>query len=159
MKIAFRQIEAALTSLHCVPLNRRSEFNARIRNLFRAGLPLPNMKVGRVSNFDPGSMLKIVFAFELLNLGVAPQKAVKSIARSWPSIREALSREPHRPLTGALCDFFADEIVFQPTDSLPASGRGAIIIDTKRVIERFLECLPVAGIDAVDFTTAMEKTV
>ena len=73
LKLRFGQIEEVLQCVHCIPKGERSQFRAKLRNLFRVGLDLPSGRVGRRANYDIADMLKLAFAAEILEIGL-PKK-------------------------------------------------------------------------------------
>ncbi len=86
MKLRFGQIEEVLQCVHCIPKGERSQFRAKLRNLFRVGLDLPSGRVGRRANYDIADMLKLAFAAEILEIGLPPEKTAVMVEEAWSQI-------------------------------------------------------------------------
>lgn len=83
MRFGFREVEQVLATANAIPEDRRRQFSARLRNLFRVGLGLPEGRVGRRNNYDPESLLKLALAVELMQLGLMPEKIPGAVDSYW----------------------------------------------------------------------------
>ncbi len=76
--MGFGQVEAALAEVNDIASDRRTAFQARIRNFQRLGL-LKDLKAtrGNVPRYEPHHLLLLALAVELSQLGVTPDRAVR----------------------------------------------------------------------------------
>ncbi len=90
MKLRFGQIEEVLQRAHGIPAAGRSQFRAKLRNLFRVGLDLPSGRVGRRANYSIADMLKLAFAAEILQIGLPPEKTAGMVEDAWGQLSKTL---------------------------------------------------------------------
>ncbi len=76
--MGFGYVEAVLAAVNSVASNRRTAFQARIRNFQRVGL-LDDIKPtrGNVPRYNPHHLLLLGLSVELAQLGVTPERAVR----------------------------------------------------------------------------------
>lgn len=80
MYLSYGQIEALLAKLHSFEPSHRGALKARLKHLKRLGFP-PGVNVGsgKRVEYDAGSILKLLIAFELLQLGWMPEKSISLV--------------------------------------------------------------------------------
>ena len=74
----FGEVEAALAALHAIASDKRTAFQARLKNFLRLGL-LQDVKSGRgkAASFDAHHIVLFAVALELTQLGARPELAVE----------------------------------------------------------------------------------
>jgi hypothetical protein len=85
MQIAarFGEVEAALAGVHAIASDKRTAFQARLKNFLRLGL-LDDVKSGRgrAASFDADHILLLAVALELTQLGAGPELAIGMVRGS-----------------------------------------------------------------------------
>ena len=112
MFLHFMAIGDALISMHGIPTTMRGAMKQRLSAFQRMGFPLPH-RLKAKAQLSLDDALKIVFAFQLLEVGMAPSRAARVTATDWEVIREAIAvawaamprRRPNGP---------AEELVIAP---------------------------------------------
>ena len=76
MRLAYAQIEELIAVIHGVLPGRRSALEGRLKHFKRLGFPTGvNTGRGKAASYDAAAILKLLIAFELLQLGMMPEKA------------------------------------------------------------------------------------
>lgn len=92
MNLSYRQLEDVIMHLHSVAPAKRSALQGRIKHFQRNGWPGgTNTGKGRPAAYGFGPILKLALGFELLELGVTPERAVYILQRNWTDVRTAVS--------------------------------------------------------------------
>lgn len=79
----FGEVEAALSGLHAIASEKRTAFQARLKNFLRLGL-LEDVKSGRgkAASFEAHHIVLLAVALELTQLGAGPESAIDMIRGS-----------------------------------------------------------------------------
>ncbi|MCL6729882.1 hypothetical protein [Sphingomonas hankyongi] len=74
----FGEMEARLSILHEIASEKRTQFQARLRNFQRLGIPA-NVSTGRGKSvhYSPGQVVEMALALELTQLGLLPERVVQ----------------------------------------------------------------------------------
>lgn len=74
----FGELEARLSRLHEIASEKRTQFQARLRNFQRLGIPA-NVSTGRGKSvhYSPGQVVEMALALELTQLGLLPERVVQ----------------------------------------------------------------------------------
>ena len=92
MELSYRKLEDVLASLHQVPDRNRLALQGRIKHFQRNGWPGgTNTGKGRRATYGIGELLKLVLGFELLQIGITPDRASALLAANWDYVATALS--------------------------------------------------------------------
>lgn len=84
--LLFNQIERLLAELHDIPPKRYSALNARLKHFKRLGFPAGvNTGRGVAAKYDASAIVRLLLAFEFLQFGMGPEKAVQLI-RAFPKV-------------------------------------------------------------------------
>lgn len=80
--LTYGQIEALVGELHGIAPRRMSALRARLKHFKRLGFP-PGVNTGRgrPAEYGPGQIVNVLFAFQLLELGFAPERSKLFLAR------------------------------------------------------------------------------
>lgn len=85
------QVEATLAIIHDIASDRRSALQARIKNFLKLGFPADVAAGrGRAAAFDTESVMQMIFAFELVQCGLAPSTIVSIISANWRNMLPAI---------------------------------------------------------------------
>lgn len=96
--MGFGEVEAVLAAVHHIAAAKRTAFQARLKNFHRLGFPT-DLKGGRgkAAKYKAHHMFLMAVALELSQLGVAPDRAVKTLNENigviTRAIRHTLRRE------------------------------------------------------------------
>lgn len=169
MKFGFKELEQALATAHDVPSDKRSQFAARLRNLFRVGLDMPGGRVGRRTNYGPEDLLKMTLAVEFLQFGILPETAIKYVAEYWLEFRKKIARVylfTDKNLDVDCYMSFSPSLI---TNGKMVSGnfhrmagsrisieKRAIIIDVNSVWDKIVNSLEDAGIEKSGFIAEID---
>jgi len=84
-------LEGALAELIGVTPNGRQRFRARLKQFQRMGFP-PGINVGRhaKASYSADNLFQMAVALELLQAGLSPERATKSVLSFWPELKRAL---------------------------------------------------------------------
>ncbi|API58752.1 hypothetical protein BSL82_05000 [Tardibacter chloracetimidivorans] len=90
MKLTYRQVEGLLAELHGIREEGRLALQARVRHFQRYGWPGgTNTGRGRAATYDFGAVLGLCLGFELLQIGLTPERAVDVLRENWGYVRQA----------------------------------------------------------------------
>jgi hypothetical protein len=80
MQLTYGQVEDLLADLHDIPPTRQSALRARLKHFKRLGFPAGvNTGRGRAAEYGPSALLRLVLAFEMLQLGMTPERAIATL--------------------------------------------------------------------------------
>ena len=120
MFLHFMAIGDALISMHGLPTDMRGAMKQRLSAFQRMGFPLPS-RLKAKAQLSLDDALKIVFAFQLLEIGMSPSRAARVTASDWDLIREAIavawaarSERSRGEPAGSHADGPAEELVIAP---------------------------------------------
>jgi hypothetical protein len=83
-------VEGALAELHFIRPEKRVAFKARLKHLQRLGFPPGvNTGTGRAANYQGQHLFLLGLAFELLQLGLTPERVIKVIGENLVPIATA----------------------------------------------------------------------
>lgn len=89
--VPFPQAEGLLSRLHQIAAANVSQIGGRMKHFARHGFPA-GVNVGRgvalAYSFD--QLMQLIAAFELVELGIPPQRIIGMINRSWPEMRSLI---------------------------------------------------------------------
>lgn len=92
MDLGYKQIEELLAALHGVEDEFRIALKGRIKHFQRNGWPGDtNTGPGKRAVYDFSKVLKLCLAFEMLQVGMTPDRAIKILSRNWDYICTASS--------------------------------------------------------------------
>ncbi|WP_156362101.1 hypothetical protein [Sphingomonas sp. Leaf208] len=92
MRLTYRGLEDLLAEMHDVAPQNRVALQGRIKHFQRNGWPGgTNTGKGKAASYDFGAVLKLCLGFELLQIGVTPERAAKLLKKNWYNIRTATS--------------------------------------------------------------------
>jgi hypothetical protein len=81
----FGQLEAALSQVHDVGDDKRTSFQARLKNFHRLGFPRGFASVkGKASRYDRLHVYDMALAIEMTQLGLAPEQVVQILLSNQP---------------------------------------------------------------------------
>lgn len=102
MRLTYRGLEDLLAEMHDVAPQNRVALQGRIKHFQRNGWPGgTNTGKGKAASYDFGAVLKLCLGFELLQIGVTPERAANLLRKNWYNIRTAssLAMNGHPELT------------------------------------------------------------
>ncbi|WP_070151101.1 hypothetical protein [Sphingobium phenoxybenzoativorans] len=77
MHLSYRHVEDLIAELHGIPPSRRTALLGRFKHFKRLGFPAGvNTGRGKPADYDVSAVLRLLIAFELLQLGQTPEKAI-----------------------------------------------------------------------------------
>jgi len=80
MQLIYQQVEELIADVHRIFPSRRPALNARLKHFKRLGFPSGvNTGRGKAAAYDGGATFKLLLAFQLLELGIGPERAVRLI--------------------------------------------------------------------------------
>lgn len=93
--MGFAGVEDLLADVNSIRIDKRTAFQARLKNFLRLGL-LPGVKEGRgkAASYESHQMFMLALAVEFTQLGFPPDAAVAMIGRSLPEIVAAIRSIP-----------------------------------------------------------------
>jgi hypothetical protein len=75
IRLTFGEVEARLARIHEISNEKRTQFQARLRNFQKHGIPAGvGSGRGRVALYEPGQVLELALALELTQLGLLPER-------------------------------------------------------------------------------------
>jgi hypothetical protein len=75
IRLTFGEVEARLARLHEISSEKRTQFQARLRNFQKHGIPAGGGSGrGRVVHYGPGNVMELALALELTQLGLLPER-------------------------------------------------------------------------------------
>lgn len=75
IRLTFGEVEARLARLHEISNEKRTQFQARLRNFQKHGIPAGiGSGRGRPVHYEPGQVLELALALELTQLGLLPER-------------------------------------------------------------------------------------
>lgn len=75
LKITFGQLDALLARLHDIASDKRTQFQARLRNFQRLNIPAGKaIGRGKAVTYGPGDIVQMAIALELTQLGLLPER-------------------------------------------------------------------------------------
>jgi hypothetical protein len=101
VQLSYGELERLLSELHRIAPSRRTALQGRIKHFQRNGWPGgTNTGKGRAAIYDFGAVLKLALGFELLQLGVTPERSSDLLRENWQLVRTAtsLAIEAHQHL-------------------------------------------------------------
>jgi hypothetical protein len=112
--LSFGELESMLAAVHDIADDKRTAFQARIKNFQRLGYP-PNLKTekGRATKYQPGDICLIALAFELTQLGLSPERTKHLVYANRLPTTEVIRKSAQSLL--------ANEKGFSPFGKQPAS--------------------------------------
>lgn len=103
MELTYNDVEELLARLHEVSDAQRGALKGRLKHFQRNGWPGgTNTGKGKRATYGFGALLKIALGFELLQLGLTPERAAEVLKDNWHIIDIALSlaNPSHPPENG-----------------------------------------------------------
>jgi len=80
MQLSYSQVEDLIAAVHDIPPGRRPALESRLKHFKRMKFPAGvNTGKGRPAAYDASAVLRLLLAFELLQLGMMPERAVQII--------------------------------------------------------------------------------
>lgn len=119
----FGQLESVLATIHGIVPNKRTAFQARLKNLNRLGLPTGlEMRKGKATLYGVGEIIEMALAVEMTQLGLSPERVEDLIGSTYHSIGMAvgmaardLEESPDGFTSSAKIDPRAIFLYFDPT--------------------------------------------
>ena len=75
IRLTFGEVEARLARLHEISSEKRTQFQARLRNFQKHGIPAGvGSGRGRAVSYGPGNIIELALALELTQLGLLPER-------------------------------------------------------------------------------------
>lgn len=92
LTFTFGEIEALLAELHDIADEKRTAFQARLKNFHRLGFPthLETQK-GKTARYRPGQLTELALALELTQLGMPPERTIRVLTLNWYAVSMAIS--------------------------------------------------------------------
>ena len=90
MLLHFAAIAEVLMRMHGIPSELKDATKSRLKYFQNRHFPLPSSRQGK-ARIGMDDAMKLVFAFELLQAGMGPLRALRLTATDWPMIREAIA--------------------------------------------------------------------
>lgn len=129
MELTYGELEDLLAALHAVHHGQRGALQGRIKHFQRNGWPGgTNTGKGRAARYAFGPVIKLAVGFELLELGITPERATRLLSRNWDYAATAISLafSAHQRATGqpfdvvVYCDPSSLARLGSPDDADPA---------------------------------------
>lgn len=180
MLLHFTAISDVLSSMHAIPDGLREVTRSRLKYFQNRGFPLATKSRGK-AKIGMDEALKLAFAFELLQLGMGPLRAIRLTVTDWPIVREVLAAawfRARRPGASkrfvlaiaprALAEMAAPDdllnvplsetlgAVFEASALGKGPGRASILLDVERLANDFGTALVAEGLAD---TTAFERAM
>lgn len=87
----FGALEARLAELHGIHSNKRTNFQARLKNLHRHGYPAGvGGRAGKATLYDEGQIAQMIVAVELMQAGLLPERLVETYNSNEQTIVRAI---------------------------------------------------------------------
>lgn len=78
IRLTFGEVEGRLARLHEIASDKRTQFQARLRNFQKHGIPAGAVASrGKAIRYSPGQVLELALALEFTQLGLLPERVVK----------------------------------------------------------------------------------
>lgn len=90
MLLHFSAIADVMMTMHGIPAGLKDATKSRLKYFQNRHFPLPTSKQGK-ARIGMDDALKIAFAFELLEAGMGPLRAIRLTSTDWPVVREAIA--------------------------------------------------------------------
>lgn len=122
----FGRVEAVLAEIHDIASDKRTAFQARLKNFLRLGL-VDQVKAGRgkAATFEAGHVLLLELALELTQMGVGPERCVSIIRANIPRIAGAVNASIATTREGFGDDWSPTVIFFDPNGLAMLDSGGA----------------------------------
>lgn len=116
----FREVETALAHLIGVHPEKRARFQALLKQLQRMGFP-EGVNAGKTSRaaYNASHLFQLAVALEILQIGIAPERAIRFVRTWWDQIRKGLLLA--RAMQGVLIG-----IAFRPKDFRVLTSSGEL---------------------------------
>lgn len=86
-ELSFGQVEAVLAAVYEIQDHKRVAFAGRLKMLQKNGLPTgARPGRGKAGTYSFPHLLQLAVGVEMLQFGLAPQRAASMVAKSWPTI-------------------------------------------------------------------------
>ena len=123
--MGFAGVEALLAEVNSIQRDKRTAFQARLKNFLRLGL-LPDVKEGRgkAASYETHQVLMLALAVEFTQLGFPPDATVAMIRRSLMEIVGAIRSIPKRESDTA--DWSPRIVYFDPAGLSPLMDESAV---------------------------------
>lgn len=93
IRLTFGELEARLSRLHEISSEKRTQFQARLRNFQRLGIPAGvGSGRGKVVHYGVGQVFEMALAIELTQLGLLPERIQQIFFANKYPISEAVER-------------------------------------------------------------------
>jgi len=80
VELSFGQIEGILADQHDIASDKRTAFQARLKNFLRLGLPIgQKIGKGRPTNYSARDLLYLALVLEFAQIGLTPESAVRIV--------------------------------------------------------------------------------
>lgn len=90
VQLTYREVETVLAYLHGFEDHRRAALSGRIKHFQRSGWPgNTNTGKGRAAVYGFGAIWRLCLGFELLELGITPERASNLLRINWHNIQTA----------------------------------------------------------------------
>jgi hypothetical protein len=112
MDLTYGQVEDLLARMHMIPPEHRGALRARLKHFKRLGFPPGvNTGSGRRAQYDMEALIKLLCAFEMLQLGISPERAAAMMNYFAPTLMVGADN-----LRASVLDPTTDEflIIFDP---------------------------------------------
>jgi hypothetical protein len=90
MLLHFTAISDVLSTMHGIPAGLREVTRSRLKYFQNRSFPLATKTRGK-ARIGIDDALKLAFAFELLQLGMGPLRAIRLTVTDWPVIRDVMA--------------------------------------------------------------------
>lgn len=120
MNLTFARLEALIAGLNNIADHNRVAMQGRIKHFQRGGWPgNTNTGKGRAAEYNVDAVLKLTLGFELLQLGMTPDRAANILEDNWSNVRTAInlatfSMREGRPSEAKIGDEFHVFLHFDP---------------------------------------------
>lgn len=91
-QFSFKTVEMLLMRLAGVPEEQRTAFMGRFQYFQRMDFPVGRVGRGRKVSYGFAEVWQLVLAFELLQVGTSPVRAVRLVRTSWAAARLAVAQ-------------------------------------------------------------------
>jgi len=109
----FGEVESALSAMHRIASDRRTAFQARLKNFHRLGFPpsLQSLK-GRPTTYEPEQVFMMAVVLELSQFGVGPERAARLTIESEERLAEGvfMALDPDSADTTVWCSLTANAL-------------------------------------------------
>lgn len=183
LRVSYAVLEGVIAALHAVGDDQHAALRGRMKYFQRMGFPAERPRRGSRTGYAVEDLLQVVVAFELLECGVAPIRAVRAARTNWRFNRAAFAKaargeraflamypralvelvEPSADSGAPISDPFGrlgpDDVAEwaqMPFEQLNASvERSVLLIDVARLLSSMSPLLKARGVDAERFAGAV----